>query len=142
MRWLILFLLLPSLVFGGSLSDLKPQRQVPEPMPGKGCPVPPMPSGQDFYAKMRAQGWSLDLGRLWTEWDVNGHRYSVEYGIRGNNGTAIIPSVFPQRYNFDIDRDGAFSQGEIWLDTKGDGRCQDLIPLPLPTEPEPKKPNA
>lgn len=141
MRWLLPFLLLPSLAFAGALSDLKPPKQVPEPS-ASGCPVPPIPSGEDRFTLMRAEGWSLDLGKLWREWDLNGHRYSVEYGIRSHDGKAVVPTVFPQRYNFDLNRDGVFEASEIWLDVKGDGRCADLRALPVPQDPEPKKPNA
>lgn len=117
--------------WGHSLAELKPlPHVVPEPAPGETCQVPPIPSGDDYFKTMRAEGWNLDRGRLWREWNVNGRRYFIEYGIRSNDGKAIVPSVFPYQYSFDMNRNGTFEvPGEVFVDIKGDGRCSDLQPV-------------
>jgi len=69
-------------------------------------------------------------GRVWREWNLNGRRYFIEYGIRGNDGKAIVPTVFPYQYSFDMNRNGTFEvPGEVFVDIKGDGRCSDLQPV-------------
>lgn len=136
---LMMTLALVPQALGHSLTELKPVRPlVPEPSPGQICEVPPLPSGDEYFTRMRAEGWSLDRGRLWREWDLEGRRYYVEYGIRSVNGKAIVPSVFPERYSFDLNRNGSFEvPGEVFVDVRGDGRCADLKPALVATADRP-----
>jgi hypothetical protein len=117
--------------FAGSLVELKsPARYVPEPSPGTVCVVPPIPSGADAQVTLRAEGWSLDRGHLWREWEMKGRRYIVEYGIRNGDGETVVLSVFPQRYSFDVNANGIFEvPGEVFVDVNGNGRCADLKPV-------------
>lgn len=137
---LLVLLLTPAIdSLGHSLADLKPLRPlVPEPSQGQACDVPPIPSGDDYYVTMRAEGWSLDRGRLWREWQVQGRRYHVEYGIRSGDGKGIVPTVFPERYSFDGNGNGHFEvPGEVFVDVRGDGRCADLRPVLVATADRP-----
>lgn len=142
---LALLLLITTPAFAGSISDLPRQvpvpRGVPEPIPGKGCPVPPIPSDSKY---VEGEGWSLDHLIAFRNFQLNGMRYYIEYQImRRTDDGEIITRPFPTTYMLDLNRNGVFEvPGEIWQDVKGDGRCADLVPLQPPAEGESRKPLA
>lgn len=129
-----------------SLADLKksqpePIMAVPEPIPGKGCPVPPIP-GDPRYVE--GEGWSLNHLISFRNFDLDGMRFYVEYQIvRRNDDGSVVTRPFPTTYMLDLNRNGVFEvPGEIWQDAKGDGRCADLVPVQPPADGEVKKPLA
>lgn len=129
-----------------SLADLKqsqpePNAAVPEPIPGKGCPVPPIPTQPQF---VEGEGYSIHLLIAFRNFDLNGMRYYVEFQIlRRNEDGGVATRPFPTTYMLDLNRNGVFDvPGEVWQDVKGDGRCADLVPVQPPADGESRKPLA
>lgn len=124
-----------------SLAELKksqpePISAVPEPIPGKGCPVPPIP---DDHKYVEGEGWSIGHLIAWRNFDLSGMRYYIEYGIlRVGNDGRIITTPFPLSYLIDLNRNGIFDMGaEVFLDTQGNGRCADIRLAPMGDERKP-----
>lgn len=136
----------PDIAAPHSLAELKraqpePIMAVPEPIPGKGCPVPPIPTQSQF---IEGAGYSIHHLIAFRNFDLGGMRYYVEYQIlRRNDDGGIVTRPFPTTYMLDLNRNGAFDiPGEVWEDARGDGRCADLVPVQPPAEGEGKKPLA
>ena len=143
MWWLLLILFAPTLAAAGTLTDLRqPVNVVPEPIPGRGCPVPPIPDGAKY---VEGEGYSIDRLLAWRNFDLNGMRYYIEYQVlkRREDG-GVVTRPFPSLYMVDLNRNGQFDiPGEVWLDAKGDGRCADLTPYQHDQDTtEPSKPRA
>lgn len=119
----------------------KASTAIPEPNPGQGCPVPPVPTDSP---SLEGEGWSLNHLIAWRNFDLHGMRYYIEYQVlRRSEKGGVVTRPFPSLYMLDLNRDGVFDiPGEAWMDMKGDGRCADLELVPAPAEGESKKPLA
>lgn len=88
------------------------------------CPVPSI----DQKEKVVGAGFDVIARKYWRTFDLNADLkpdYHIEYDILGiKDDKSFKMSTFPVTYYLDTTGEGFYN--EVWIDTQGNGRCEDL----------------